>query len=62
MNTNENKIQIGKNTYKAPCVERVQVKTEGGFAASQPVNGNDQTVSLDTWTKTTSTDSDTWSD
>ena len=63
MNIDENKNQIGKNTYEAPCVEWVQVETEGCFAASQLVEDNDQeNVSLDTWSKTTGTDTDTWSD
>ncbi len=63
MNTNENKIQIGKHAYEAPCLERVQVETEGDFAASQPVTGNNQNgVLLDGWSKTTGSDADTWSD
>jgi|WetSurMetagenome_2_1015567.scaffolds.fasta_scaffold13991_5 hypothetical protein len=57
------KIQIGKSTYESPRVECVEVQTEGGFAASESVSSNSQNgVVLDTWTKTTGSDTDTWSD
>lgn len=64
MNTNENKIEIGKSTYEAPAVERMQVKSEGGFAASQPLTGNNQNnVTMDSWVKSTATsDVSTWND
>lgn len=57
------KIQIGKSSYESPRVERVEVQTEGSFAASQPVTTNGQNdVVLDTWTKDTGSDTGTWSD
>lgn len=57
-------IEVGKLAYEAPCVERVQIETEGGFAGSQSVTDNSQSgVAVDTWTKgSTGTDTDTWSD
>ena len=56
------KIEIGKHAYEAPRVEKVQVKTEGCFAASQSVTGNNADgVTVDTWSKDTGSDSNTWS-
>jgi len=57
----DSKIQIGKRVYESPRVERVEVQTEGGFATSV-VKDNNATVTLDDWTKTTGSDSNTWSD
>ncbi len=58
-----NKIQIGKQAYEAPRVERVQVQTEGSFAGSQSVTDNSQSgVAVDTWDKAAGTDSNTWTD
>jgi hypothetical protein len=56
------KIQIGMSPYESPRVERVEIQTEGSFAASQSVSENSQSVTLDSWTKTTGSDSDIWSD
>ncbi len=53
MNTEkENNSEIGKHAYVAPRVERVQVETEGTFAASQSVNDS-SSLKVDDWTKTT---------
>jgi hypothetical protein len=56
------KIHIGMSPYESPRVERVKIQTEGSFAASQSVSENSQNVTLDSWTKTTGSDSDIWSD
>ncbi len=59
----DSKIQIGMSPYESPRVERVEIQTEGSFAASQSVSENSQNnVTLDPWTKTTGSDADTWSD
>ena len=54
-------IEVGKLAYEAPCVERVQIETEGGFAGSQSVTDNTQNnVAVDPWSKgSTGTDTDT---
>ncbi len=64
MNTKrEINSEIGKHAYGAPRTERVQVATEGRFAASQGVTDNSPSgVAVDSWTKVGGTDSDTWSD
>jgi len=64
MNTErENNHAIGKPAYDAPRTERVQVATEGGFAASQGVTENSPSgVAVDGWNKAGGADSDTWSD
>ncbi len=55
--------EIGKPAYRAPRTERVQVQTEGCFAASQGVTDNSPSgVAVDTWNKAGGTDSDTWND
>lgn len=63
---NEKEINsfVGKHAYEAPRIERVQIETEGGFAASQSVTDNSQSgVAVDTWNKgSTGSDTDTWSD
>jgi len=63
---NEKEINsfVGKHAYEALRMERVQIETEGGFAASQSVTDNSQSgVAVDTWDKgSTGSDTDTWSD
>jgi len=62
-NKKENNSEVGKYAYEVARMERVQVETEGGFAASQGVTGNSQSgVALDDWAKADGMDSDTWSD
>ncbi len=59
----DSKIQIDMSPYESPRVERVEIQTEGSFAASQSVSENSlNNVTLDSWTKTTGSDSDIWSD
>ncbi len=58
----DSKIQIGKMAYEPPRVERVEVQTEGGFAASIVKDNSLNNVTLDSWTKTTGSDASTWSD
>lgn len=65
MNTErEINSEIDKHTYDAPCMERVQIATEGCFAASQGVTDNSPSgVAVDNWSKgSTVTDTGTWSD
>jgi len=62
-NEKEINSEIGKHAYQAPRMERVQVESEGGFAASQSVTDNSQSgVAVDGWNKVGGADSDTWND
>lgn len=55
-------VHIGKHSYESPRVERIRLKSENSIAASQSVQSNSPSdVSVDTWTKSTDSDSNTWS-
>ena len=51
-NEKEIESEIEKHAYVAPCVERMRIQTEGGFAGSQSVNDSNS-LKMDDWAKTT---------